>query len=382
MISDNVLVFNIELPSELQGNNLNNHLEQFSDKALGVVAGFNKNFLEHFLIISKGKTQKDVEESLKKMETISYMIGPTGNLSYLGNDQIEYILTKVDTLKINEINENNIAKIGDEQLEKQFGAAPQYGAQQAVESQLSSAAFYLTELGYSEAEIKQKLTEVRSDPKKLDTLFNLPRKEILSGVPAGVSQGRPQGSSGAPRDLEQTLTITRRPGEDELFESYIKQIQQEQPPERAKKVAETMEKIKEHIKEHTNSQYERVFQNMHPDRLNRAFKFLKDTKRKSKRLPLLLEWFFCSHLIENIEFKVEHWQQSSAAGHGAVGVYTAGINFSRYDQIVNEFPDAKLAKVINISRRILQTPSKKAIQKLGQDLVAETGFDEHLFFTD
>jgi hypothetical protein len=41
-----------------------------------------------------------------------------------------------------------------------------------------------------------------------------------------------------------------------------------------------------------------------------------------------------------------------------------------------------LEKVLKIARRILQKPSKKAIQKLGQDLIAETGFDEHLYFTD
>jgi len=382
MITDNVMVFNIKLPSELQGNNLNDHLDKFSDKALGVIAGFNKNFLEYFLIISKGKSPKDVEETLQKMEKISYMIGPTGNLSYLGNDQIEYILTKVETLKLGDITENKISLIGDEQLEKQFGAGAQYGVDQAMESQLSSAAFYLTELGYSEQEIKQKIEAARADPKTIDELFNLPRKEILGGVPAGVQQGASHGTNGTPPELERTMTIRRQPGEEELLESYIQQIQQDHTPERIEKVEETLNKIKERVREHMNDKYERVLEQMHPDRLNRALKFLKDTKRKSKKMPLLLEWFFCSHLIENIEFKVEHWQQSSAAGHGSVGVYSAGINFSRYDQIINEFSDAKLAKVIHIARRILQTPSKKAIQKLGQDLVVETGFDEHLYFTD
>ncbi|MFX1503679.1 MAG: hypothetical protein ACFFDH_22150, partial [Promethearchaeota archaeon] len=105
-------------------------------------------------------------------------------------------------------------------------------------------------------------------------------------------------------------------------------------------------------------------------------------KRKSKRMNLYLEWFFCSHLLANIEVKVEHWQTSSAAGHGQTGVYTAGISFSRYDNIIKDFPDAKLTKVINIARKILQNPTKKAIQKLATDLVAETGFDEHLYFTD
>ncbi|MFX1292550.1 MAG: hypothetical protein ACFFAG_16525, partial [Promethearchaeota archaeon] len=64
------------------------------------------------------------------------------------------------------------------------------------------------------------------------------------------------------------------------------------------------------------------------------------------------------------------------------GVYTAGINFGRYDQIIREFSDNKLTKVINIAQRILENPTKRAIQKLGQDLIAETGFDEHLYFTD
>jgi hypothetical protein len=109
---------------------------------------------------------------------------------------------------------------------------------------------------------------------------------------------------------------------------------------------------------------------------------LQSTKRKSKRLNLYLEWFFCSHLLSNIEVKVEHWQTSSAASHGTTGVYTAGINFSRYDNIIRDFSDGKLTKVINISRRIIQSPTKQAIQKLGQDLIAETGFDEHLYFTD
>ena len=121
---------------------------------------------------------------------------------------------------------------------------------------------------------------------------------------------------------------------------------------------------------------------MHPDRLNRAYKMLKDTKRKSKRMELLLEWFTASLLLSKIELKVEHWQVSSSATHGSAGVYTAGMNFSRYDPIIKEFPDSKLEKVIKIARKILQRPSKKAIQKLGQDLIAETGFDEHLYFTD
>ncbi len=143
-----------------------------------------------------------------------------------------------------------------------------------------------------------------------------------------------------------------------------------------------MAEIEESTKDIMDDSYRKVFKLIHPDRLKRTARMLKGTKKKSKRPKLILEWFFCSHLIENIEFKVEHWQTSSHSGHGQAGVYTAGISFSRYDPIVRDFNDNKLTKVVNICRRILQTPSKKAVQKLGQDLTSETGFDEHLYFTD
>jgi hypothetical protein len=124
---------------------------------------------------------------------------------------------------------------------------------------------------------------------------------------------------------------------------------------------------------------------MHPSRLKRIYRILKDEKKRSDRIPILLEWFFISHLLENIEVKVEHWQVSTSADHGQTGVYTAGINFARFDNVVrdeDDYSDRKLRKVIRIGRKILEKPTKKALQKLGQDLVATTGFDEHLYFTD
>jgi hypothetical protein len=99
-------------------------------------------------------------------------------------------------------------------------------------------------------------------------------------------------------------------------------------------------------------------------------------------MELYLEWFTESYLLSNIELKVEHWQVSSSSQVGSAGVYTAGIDFSRYDNIIKDFPDGKLTNVINIARKILQNPNKKAIQKLGQDLLSVTGYDEHLYFTD
>jgi hypothetical protein len=94
MVLDNVLVFNINLPPEFQNNGLNAHLNKFDEDYVKIIAGFNKNFLEHFLTISKGKSQNDIAELLKKMEKIAYMVGPIGNLSYLGSDQVDHILMK------------------------------------------------------------------------------------------------------------------------------------------------------------------------------------------------------------------------------------------------------------------------------------------------
>ncbi len=379
MIADNIIVYQISLTSELQGNKLHEHLNKYNEKYLKIIAGFDKNFLEHFLIISKGKNQEDLAEVLKKMEKISYMIGPTGNLHYLNSNQIQYILTKLGSLRLNEIKEDKISTIADEQLQKEFG--PSYSGSTALENQLSSAAFYLQSIGYTSQEIQEKFREVRQDPSRLDELFTLPPKEIYS-IPSEIQQRSTPPSRSQPTSIAQTNSIERSQQTQDAIEQHVQAIQHEITGERAKKVEEVMALIKAHVKDNMTGGYERVFRQMHPDRLSRAFKMLKSTKRKSKRMNLYLEWYFCSTLLSKIELKVEHWQVSSSAGHGSAGVYTAGINFGRYDQIIREFSDSKLTKVINISRRILQNPTKKAIQKLGQDLIAETGFDEHLYFTD
>lgn len=374
IIADNVMVYKIKVPSDLQGNNLHQHLENFDEKVLKAIAGFNKKFLEHFIIISKGKDQKDIQDIIEKMEKISYMIGPTGTLSYLTEDQIEYILTKLGNLEMKDITDEKISLIADEKIEQQFGAG-NVNAPAALENQISSAAFYLAQIGYSQQDIQQKIGEVRQEPSKLDALFNLPPKEIQSLPPElqGGAGPTPPSSQGEATPSGDTA---------ERIEGYIDQIEQDHPPERAAKVKEVMEEIHGIVKENMTDQYDRVFKQMHPDRLNRAYRMLKDVKRKNKRQALYLEWFFCSHLMENIEFKVEHWQVSAASGHGNAGVYSAGISFSRYDNIIRDFDDGKLGKVINVARRILREPSKNAIQKLGQNLISETGFDEHLYFTD
>ena len=381
MIADNIMVYQITLPSDFEGNKLHEHLNNYDEKYLKIIAGFDKNFLEHFLIISKGKNQDDLTEILKKMEKISYMIGPTGNLNYISSDQIQYILTKLGSLKLNEIKEAKISKVADEQIEKEFGSP--YSTSSALENQLSSAAFYLSQIGYSNQDIQEKFKEVKEDPSKLEGLFTLPPKEILS-VPIEVQQMSrpPSRSQPGVSSSQPSTTIENSQATQIAIDQHIQSIQHEVTGERGKKVEEIMQMIRAHVKENMTENYERVFRQMHPDRLNKALKMLQTTKRKSKRQNLYLEWFFCSALLSKIELKVEHWQVSSQASHGTTGVYTAGLDFSRYDNIIREFNDSKLAKVINISRQILRNPTKNAIQKLGQDLLAETGFDEHLYFTD
>ncbi|MFX0069691.1 MAG: hypothetical protein ACFFAO_01165 [Candidatus Hermodarchaeota archaeon] len=374
MIIDNLTVFGIRLPEFFQNVQIHEFLEKYKEEYLKIIAGFNQKLLEHFIEISQGKNPTDIGKTLQKMELISKMVGPTGNLSFISSNQLNYILSKLDSLRANEISELKISSLADEQLEQEFGTA-QYNTSNALENQLASAAFYLMNMGYSQREIEHKLSEARQDSSKLDILFSLPQKEIYS-VPSEIEQVQNRQSESQEISIEHSQEI------DNAINQHISDTHQEISEERAQKVEEIMQELKLHIKEKMTEQYESVFRQIHPDRLARAFKMLKQTKRKSKRMDLLLEWFFCSHLLSSIELKVEHWQISSQATHGQAGVYTAGIDFSRYDNIVKDFSDSKLAKVINIARKILQRPSKRAIQKLGQDFVSETGFDEHLYFTD
>jgi hypothetical protein len=381
MILDNIMAFSIQLSPVYQENGVNSHLEKFDEEALKIIAGFNKSFLKHFLDLSKGKTQRDVQDTLKKMELISYMIGPIGNLHYLGEDQVQFILSKLNSLKLDEINEEKVSLLADDRLRQQFGSnSGDYNAADALENQLASAAFYLMNMGYSRQEIQQKFNEVRQNPSRLGDLFNLPEKEIYN-MPDEIHYTSNTNSSSISSSEQQVLE-EQTPTLQEAIAHHVKSIHEDITEERAQKVEEILNLIKNYVREAMTELQEKVFKQMHPDRLNRAYKMLKDTKRKSKRMDLLLEWFTASLLLSKIELKVEHWQVSSTATHGNAGVYTAGMDFSRYDPIIKEFPDNKLEKVLNIARKILQKPSKKAIQKLGQDLIAETGFDEHLYFTD
>ena len=75
IILDNIMAFSIHLPPEYQGNGLNAHLEKFDEGTLKVIAGFDKSFLKHFLDLSKGKTQKDIEDNPNNVRSISRIFG-------------------------------------------------------------------------------------------------------------------------------------------------------------------------------------------------------------------------------------------------------------------------------------------------------------------
>lgn len=381
MILDNVIVYKIALPPEFQGNSLEDHLNSFNEKALEVIAGFNKILLNHFLKISRGKSQGEIQADLDKLEQLSYLLNPIGNLNYLGEEQVQFIISKLNDLTLKDISENKISLMADDQLRAQFGATSSYSALDALESQLSSAAFYLMNMGYPRQEIQEKFNEVRQDPAKLESLFSLPQKEIYN-VPSEIQQSASGSLAMNEGSSDSANESSGNNGYEDILAHHIQSIHQDITAERAQKVNEILGMIKAYVKDRLTDLQEQVFKQMHPDRLNRALKMLKTTKRKSKRMDLYLEWFVSSLLLSKIELKVEHWQVSSSAGHGSAGVYTAGIDFSRYDNIIRDFPDNKLEKVVKITRRIIRSPTKKAIQKLGQDLIAETGFDEHLYFTD
>lgn len=382
MIADNVMVYHINLPPELEGDKLHAHLDKFDEDTLKIIASFGKKLLEHFFIISKNKNSDDLVETLEKMKKLAHISGPKGNLSYLNEDQIEFILTKIDGLKLDEVTDQKIAMIGDKLLEQKYGGSNvQYNQNQALENQISSASFYLQRMGYTQQEIKEKMDSVREDPSKLDAIFNLPPKEVMN-LPAQAQEGSTSGENqenstedgGIPSQASQSR-----------IDQIIDTIKQDIDDERKQKVEELVNKIKDYLRDPFKDRYEEVFKQMHPSRLKRIYRILKDEKKRSDRIPILLEWFFISHLLENIEVKVEHWQVSTSADHGQTGVYTAGINFARFDNVIrdeDDYSDRKLRKVIKIGRKILEKPTKKALQKMGQDLVATTGFDEHLYFTD
>lgn len=382
MIADNVMVYHINLPPELEGDKLHAHLDKFDEDTLKIIASFGKKLLEHFFIISKNKNSDDLVETLEKMKKLAHISGPKGNLSYLNEDQIEFILTKIDGLKLDEVTDQKIAMIGDKLLEQKYGGSNvQYNQNQALENQISSASFYLQRMGYTQQEIKEKMDSVREDPSKLDAIFNLPPKEVMN-LPAQAQEGSTSG--GNQENSTEDGGIPSQASQSRI-DQIIDTIKQDIDDERKQKVEELVNKIKDYLRDPFKDRYEEVFKQMHPSRLKRIYRILKDEKKRSDRIPILLEWFFISHLLENIEVKVEHWQVSTSADHGQTGVYTAGINFARFDNVIrdeDDYSDRKLRKVIKIGRKILEKPTKKALQKMGQDLVATTGFDEHLYFTD
>jgi len=318
LISINSVYYNIEMPAFLQDNKLIDYLMTFDLKYLEIIAGFDKTLLTHFFRFENGMNQKTVKSFLKKMLKFSYMIRPTGKLSYLTPSQIEYLLSKIDEIKIDELTERKVIIIGDAFLKK---------------------------------EPKEEVEE---------------RELKLSPIPKNNTE------------LEEPINT------QDVITKNIKFIKKKVSDERDERV----EKLVHQIISITNGKVTNldglVFKQMHPDRLKRLLKFLKDTDYDNKeRKDLYIEWFILSLIVSKIEYKVEHWQLSTESEKGEAGVYTAGIDFSRYDNIIKKIKSDTLTKILNYIKQILRekNPSKKAIQRLGQRLIAQTGHDEHLYFT-
>lgn len=375
MIKDNALILGAQLPDQLIGDGLDKYLITLPVNVLEHLAGFDKKFLEFFFEKAPKKTEQDIVILLDKLTKISYFVGPIGDLSYLTEEQVKYILNKIEDIKPEDITSEKINVISDEVLMEQFGGSANQ-QQVSFDNQLQNIRFYMREMGYSHEEIEQKIQEAGNDGQKIDDLFSLPEKTIVSRPPMTGAQAGDSGSIGQ----GMSDSITGPPTEFSL-ESLRREVP-EITEERARRVEEIMEKIKDKCKDILTEDHDAIFHEIHPDRLNRIFNILKTQNRKSPKFKLLLDWFMYSIYLSSIEVKVEHWQVSSHASRTAAGVYTAGIPFGRYDRIVEEFTEKKLEKVINIAKRILSNPTKDRIQKLGQDLTAETGFDEHLYFTD
>jgi len=375
MIKDNILGLGVQLPDHLLGENLDKYLIILSVEVLEHIAGYDKKFLEFFFQKLKNLSEQNFLNFLNKLNKISYLVGPLGELAYLTDDQVKHILDKIGDIKLEDIIPNKISLIADELIQQEFGSSVNQ-EQISFNNLLQDVRFYLREMGYPPEEIEQRIKDTGDDKKKIDTLFSLPEKTVYTPPPQTQEPSQRE-------TIGQGLSEQVGVGVPSEFSPQdLRRQVPEISEERARKVEEIMVLIQEIAKDSLTEDQEGIFHEIHPDRLNRMYNILKNLNRKSKKFNLLLEWFRVSHYLENIDVKVEHWQVSSQATRSQAGVYTAGIPFGRYDRVVEDFSERKLEKVIKISQRILANPTKERIQKLGQDLTAETGFDEHLYFTD
>ncbi len=375
MIKDNILALGTQLPEHLLGENLDKYLITLSVEALVHIASFDRKFLEFFFQKVKNIPEQDFLNFLNKLSRISYLVGPLGELAYLTEDQVKSVLEKNEKIKLEDIIPEKITLIADELLQQEFGVSLNQ-QQISFNNLLQDVRFYLREMGYPHEEIEQRIKDEGDDPKKIDALFSLPEKTIYTPPP---QTQEPSQRETIGQGLSEQVGIG---APSEFTPQDLRRQVPEISEERARKIEEMMALIQEKAKDSLTEEQEAIFHEIHPDRLKRIYNILKNLNRKSKKFTLLLEWFRLSHYLENIDVKVEHWQVSSHATRSQVGIYTAGIPFGRYDRVVEEFSERKLEKVIKISQRILANPTKERIQKLGQDLTAETGFDEHLYFTD
>jgi len=163
-----------------------------ADVQINLTVGFGISAILGALVIGILQTIYNLPSEKVLLKTILLISGSISSVMFLYasihfTKKVIAARKKMDDLKIEEINEEKISLIADDQLRVQFGTAGNYSAEEALENQLASAAFYLMNMGYSRQEIQEKFNEVRQNPQKLAELFTLPQKEIYN-MPSEIQQ--------------------------------------------------------------------------------------------------------------------------------------------------------------------------------------------------
>ncbi|MFX1449370.1 MAG: hypothetical protein ACFFCM_00925 [Promethearchaeota archaeon] len=158
-------------------------------------------------------------------------------------------------------------------------------------------------------------------------------------VPPFSSPPIPENDSSTPSDTR----VPSQPPPKSLPENIIAHRQEE-----VREKMEVVEKILQRAKVHPEALIYglNVMKRIHPDRLDRIIKILKDAKKKD-RIQILFDWFVISQQIEEIEVLVTHWQ---GIQQGA-GAYQAAIGMARFDNILEDMSNRDLENFIKRARK-------------------------------
>ncbi|MHA1730423.1 MAG: hypothetical protein ACTSU5_00680 [Promethearchaeota archaeon] len=159
----------------------------------------------------------------------------------------------------------------------------------------------------------------------------LPPTASQSGQAAHGSPGAPESSSqgdlteGSPATSASTLADERDARAKEVADQIIDHCR------------------KKHLEANVGEWVD-ILETIHPDDLTRILHLIKKVK-DSKKLLAFMDWVVVTHQIEQIDVDVQHWQGVRVQdGVGAVGGYSAGIPFRRYDKAVVQLPTGKIAQ--------------------------------------